>query len=294
MPSLSYVTGMRELGTGEASALGDNMHSSILRSLAYAYIAVALAPLALITIALVVALSRGGDMLLWNMFSAAPRGPAVQEQAKDEQITFRTELLPLSKDRFNPNMADYYALGVGHVSSGNADPLMTGQPGSFGARSGQFNNILILDKQTGRLSKVFDRRMSVTFFGPVDLPWGKALVVFATDNDSNKDGVLSAKDLHSIFVYAPADAKLHAVTGFDGSAVGLDEAAEPGSIIVRAIVDSNKDGSAAVKPAFGPSDIEEEPQAVYKVDLTSFAAAPLVPPSMAADLQSALGTQKPE
>jgi hypothetical protein len=271
------------------------MHSSIFRSLAYAYVAVALAPLALITIALVVALSRGGDVLLWNMFSAAPRGPAVEEQAKDEQITFRTELLPLSKDRFNPNMADQYALGVGHVSSGNADPLMmAGQPGGFGARSGQFNNILILDKQTGRLSKVFDRRMSVTFFGPVDLPSGKALVIFATGNDSNRDGVLSAKDLHSVFVYAPADAKLHAVTGFDGSAIGLDEAAEPGSIIVRAIVDSNKDGSAVVKPAFGPSDIEEEPQMVYKVDLTSFAAATLVPPSMAADLQNALGNQKPE
>jgi len=271
------------------------MRISLFKSLAYVYVAVALAPLVLITIALVVALMRGGDVLLWNMLSAGPRGPAVEEPSRAEQITFRTELLPLSKDRFNPSLADHYALGVGHVSASSADPMMMpGQSGSFGARSGQFNNILILDKQTGRLSKVFDRRMSITFFGPVDLPSGKALVVFATGNDSNMDGVLSAKDLHSVFVYAPADAKLHPVTGFDGSAVGLDEAAGPGSIMVRAVVDSNKDGSALIKPTFGPSDIEEEPQAVYKVDLTSFAATPLVPPSMAADLQKALGSQKPE
>lgn len=272
------------------------MNTSIFKSLAYVYVAIALAPLVLITIALVVALSRGGDVLLWNMFSAAPRGPVVEEQqGKDEQITFRTELLPLSKDRFNPNVADHYALGVGHVSSGNAAPqLMTGQPGSYGAQSGQFNNILILDKQTGRLNKVFDRRMSVTFFGPVDLPSGKSLVIFATGDDSNKDGVLSHKDLHRVFIYAPADAKLHAVTGFNGSAVGLDDAVEPGSVVVRAIIDRNKDGSALVKPAFGPSDIEEEPQMLYKVDLTSFAAAPLVPPSMAADLQSALGARQPK
>jgi len=272
------------------------MPTSIFRSLAYVYIALALAPLVLITIALLVALSRGGDVLLWNMFSAAPREPAVAEQlAKDEQITFRTELLPLSRDRFNP--ADYYALGVGHVSSGNANTAAppTLQPSGYGStQSGQFNNVLILDKQTGRLSKVFDRRMSVTFFGAVDLPTGKALVTFATGNDSNKDGVLSAEDLHSVFVYTPVDAKLHAVSGFNGSAVGLDDATDPGSIIVRAIIDRNKDGSAVVKSAFGPSGVEEEPQVLYKIDLTSFAAAPLVPSSMVTDLQSALGTGEPK
>lgn len=272
------------------------MPTSIFRSLAYVYVAMALAPLVLITIALVVALSRGGDVLLWNMFSAAPRGPVVEEQqAKDEQITFRTELLPLSKDRFNP--ADYYALGVGHVVSGNANDtaMPAGQPGGFGTtQSGQFNNVVILDKQSGRLSKVFDRRMSVTFFGAVEQPAGKALVIFATSNDSNKDGVLSAQDLHNVFVYTPGDAKLHAVTGFDGSAVGLDEAADPGSIIVRAIIDRNKDGSAVVKSAFGPSGVEEEPQALYKVDLTSFAAVSLVPASIATDLQSALSAREPK
>jgi hypothetical protein len=283
--------------TSETSALGDAMRTSIFRLLAYVYVAVALAPLALITIALVVALSRGGDVLLWNMFSAAPRGPvAVEEQGKDEQITFRTELLPLSKDRFNPSMADYYALGVGHVASGSANnaAMSMGQMGALGTQVGQFNNILILDKQTGQLSKVFDRRMSVTFFGPVDLRAGKALVIFATGNDSNKDGVLSTKDLHSVFVYTPGDAKLHAVTGLDGSAVEMDEAVEPGSIIVRAVIDWNKDGSVVAKPAFGQSDFEEEPQVVYKIDLTSFAAAPLVPPSLATDLQNALGASRPK
>jgi len=276
--------------------MGDAMRMSVFRSLAYVYVAMALAPLVLITIALVVALSRGGDVLLWNVFSAAPREPAVEEQqAKDEQITFRTELLPLSRDRFTP--ADYYALGVGHVVSGNANtaapPNM--QPSGFGStQSGQFNNVLILDKQTGQLRKVFDRRMSVSFFGAVDLPAGKALVIFATGNDSNKDGVLSAEDLHSVFVYTPGDAKLHAVTGFAGSAVGLDDATDPGSIIVRAIIDRNKDGSAVVKSAFGPGGVEEEPQAVYKVNLTSFAATPLVPPSMVSDLQSALGARQPK
>lgn len=281
--------------SSETSALGDVMPTSIFRSLAYVYVAMALAPLVLITIALGVALSRGGDVLLWNMFSAAPRGPAVAEQAKDEQITFRTELLPLSKDRFNP--VDYYALGVGHVYSGNASDtaMPSGQPGGFGnTQSGQFNNVLILDKRTGGLSKVFDRRMSVTFLGAVDLPAGKALVIFATSNDSNKDGVLSATDLHDVFVYTPVDAKLHAVTGFAGSAVGLEEATDPGSIIVHAIIDRNKDGSAVVKNAFGPSDVEEEPQVFYKVDLTSFAAAPLVPLPMVIDLQSALGARQPK
>ncbi len=281
--------------TGETSALGDAMPTSIFRSLAYVYVAAALAPLVLITIALLVALSRGGDVLLWNMFSAAPRESAVEAQVRDEQITFRTELLPLSKDRFNP--ADYYALGVGHVVSGNANDtaMPSGQPGGFGTtQSGQFNNVLILDKQSGRLSKVFDRRMSVTFFGVVEQPAGKALVIFATANDSNKDGVLSAQDLHSVFVYTPVDAKLHAATGFQGSAVGLDEAADPGSIIVRAIIDRDKDGSAVVKSAFGPSGVEEEPQVLYKIDLTSFAAAPLVPASIATDLQRALGAGEPK
>jgi len=277
------------------------MNTSIFRSLAYVYIALALAPLVLITIALVVALSRGGDVLLWNMFSAAPRGPAAEEQGsaaheqgKDEQITFRTELLPLSADRFNPSVANYYALGVGHVSPGNANTIAmaTMQPSGFDKQFGQFNNVLILDKQTGRLSKVFDRRMSVAFFGVVDQPAGKALVIFATSNDSNKDGVLSAKDLHSVFVYTPADAKLHEVTGLDGGAVGLDNATDPGSIIVRAVIDWNKDGSAVAKNPYGPSDVEEEPQVVYKVNLTSFAAAPLVPPSMATDLQTALGARQ--
>lgn len=276
------------------------MQTSILRTLAYVYVAVALAPLALITIALLVALLRGGDVLLWNMFSAAPRGPVVQEQGQDgqghaEHITFRTDLLPLSKDRFNPTAADYYAIGVGHVVSGATDAAMPAmQPSGFDQQFGQFNNVLILAKQTGRLAKVFDRRMSITFFGTVDMPGGKALVIFATSEDSNKDGVLSAKDLHKVFVYSPGDARLHATTGLDGSAVELDDATDSGSIIVRAVVDRNKDGSAVAKNAYVRSDDEEEPQVLYKVDLTSFAATPLVSPPMAADLQSALGARRPK
>jgi hypothetical protein len=284
--------------TSETSALGDTMRTSIFKSLAYVYVALALAPLVLITIALVVALARGGDVLLWNMFSGPPRGPAATEnvQGGGEHVTFRTELLPLAKDRFNPSAADHYALGVGHVSAGAAGnaamPAM--QPSGFDKRSGQFNNVLMLDRQTGRLSKLFDRRMSVTFFGAVDLPAGKGLVVFAAGADTNKDGVLDAKDLHGVFVYAPGDAKLHKVAGIDGSAVALDEAIEPGSLVVRAVIDLNKDGSAVEKPPFVPSDVEEEPERLYKLDLTTFAAAPLVPPSMAADLQNALAAPPPK
>jgi hypothetical protein len=270
------------------------MQTSIFRSLAYVYVAVALAPLVLITIALVVALTRGGDVFLWNMFSAGPRAPAVEkEEGRDEQITFRTELLPLSKDRFSQSAADHYAIGVGHLPVATTDnaAMWNGQALGFDKKAGQFNNVLILDRQTGRLSKLFNRRMSIALFGAFDHPAGRALVIFATDKDTNKDGVLSIKDLHGVFVYTPADAKLRAVTGLDGGAVGVDDAIDPGSIVIRAIVDENKDGSVAVKPAFGPSDVEEEPQVIYKVDLASMVAAPLVPPSMAADLQSALGAR---
>lgn len=266
------------------------MPTPIFKSLAYFYVAVALAPLVLIAIALVVVLFRGGDVLLWSMFSAALREPAVQELDKGELITFRTELLALAKDRFNPALADYYAIGVGQLPSGNAAQTLS--PGSFDKKYGQFNNILILDKQAGRVTKVFDRRVSIKFFGSIDVPTGKALVIFATANDSNKDGVLSIKDLHGVFVYTPGDAKLRAATGLEGSAVELDEAIDPGSILVRTIVDADKDGSAVTKPAFGPSEGIEEPQVLYRVDLTSFAAAPLVPPSMLTNLQSELGAPR--
>jgi hypothetical protein len=273
------------------------MGTPIFKSLAYVYVAVALAPLVLITIALVVALLRGGDVLLWNMLSAGPRTPVAAEQAKVERITFRTELLPLSADRFNPSAANHYALGVGQVSSGAADnaAFATGRVSAMGTQAGRFNNVLILDKQTGVVSKVFDRRMSVTFFGGVDLPSGKALVVFAAGDDTNKDGVLDAKDVHGVFVYAPGNATLHPVTGFDGSAAGLEDATDPASIVVRAVIDANKDGSAVLRnPYEPPGGDEEEPQALYKVDLATFAAAPLVPPSMADDLQSALGPREPQ
>jgi hypothetical protein len=277
---------------------------AIFKSLAYLYVAVALAPLVILAIALGVSLAGGRSFWPFLPYGAAEIDAA---QPVKEQITFRTGPLQVAGD-LGAGTARY-AIGVGQASSPTR-PQQVVAPrnlvdtyyvvasdvdyvGGTASQAGQFNNILLQQKTGAALSKVFDSRVSVKLFAGAETPNGPALVILATDKDTNKDGKLDSKDMHDIYVHPLDGGAPRRIAGVAGNVTAVDTLSQPGAIIVRAVLDINGDGSALKGYPVPYSVFPEEPQRVYRIDLKTLEATPLVAPATIDELQKALDATAP-
>lgn len=281
--------------------LGDAVLKTIFKALAYLYVAVALAPLVLLAIGLSISLAGGGSSWPFLPFG---RPATVESQPVKEEITFRTGPL-LVAGNISEGTARY-AIGVGQASSPTRPqdvvpriPVDTyyvvatdvEYAGGTASQAGEFNNILIQQKIGAAPTKVFDRRVSVKFFAGIETPAGAALVILATDKDTNKDGKINPKDMHGVYLHMLDGAAPREISGVPGNVAAVDMVSQPGALIVRAVLDTNGDGSAAKVLAvpYGPyAPFAEEPQRVYRIDLKTLEATPLVAPATIDELQKAL------
>jgi hypothetical protein len=151
---------------------------------------------------------------------------------------------------------------------------------------GAFNNVLIYDKVNGSLTKVFDERIAISAFKHMNRTTPRSLVITAASVDTDRDGAIDDQDFQRLYVFTIADGQLHEVTGLIGSAGLPANIDDVDYVIVETTLDTDRDGRTRQRRYSGGDG--PEPQRLYRVDLKTFTATPLLDAVLIDDLQATL------
>ncbi|MDZ4865807.1 MAG: hypothetical protein SGI91_00655 [Alphaproteobacteria bacterium] len=239
--------------------------------------------------------------------ASAERAQELARDGKREQvITFGDDMFPLPERAAGETEPPphLFAIPIGQITLAEPQAFTTSQssgraydygyrgfrqiPGSDGALTvtGRFNNIVIYDKTDGSLKKIFDQRIAISVFKLMNRTTRRALVLTATSEDSDRDGAVDNRDIQQLYVYTFDDGQLHEVTGLEGSAGTAVDIHDVDYLIVSTTLDSDADGSAAERVYSGGAG--PEPQRLYRVDLRTFAATPVLDKKLVDELQATL------
>lgn len=269
------------------------------QGIAYLYVAVALAPLVLLAVSFGVIMATGGSPWpYWRYTADQPIGPI------KEEVTFRTNPLTVQPDKGNATRR--YVIGVGKAMSSGArrNPPITPADTFYvvapevehfllgPTQVGDFNNVLVT--QASGLKKLFPGSASAKLLSVIDTSAGKAVLIVGTTKDSDADGKVTSKDLHTIFLYLLNNDELRQVANVPGNVVWVDGVSEEAALVIRAAQDSDGDGRALRSYPAAFAAFNEEPQALYRVDLKTLEASPIVLPALIDDLQKTIDASQSE
>ncbi|MDZ4865809.1 MAG: hypothetical protein SGI91_00665 [Alphaproteobacteria bacterium] len=277
--------------------------------LARAYVALALAPLVFFALWSVAAFVLGPQIFYggnWWERDAVLSPERAEELAKDglvqQVVTFRDGPTGLRKDPATDEF-DLYAIGVSQTTldevrpSGMFNLTSPARPApsilkyaSSQPSVGQFNNLLIFEPKSGVTTKVFSTRLAISIFRYLAGPQFENVVVFASEKDTDKDGLLSNGDMQDAYVYAVKERTLHKVSGLSGNPVDLFIVANQDYAVIRAVQDDNGDGRTNELPY---EDKAPEQSLLFRLDLRTYQAQPLIAAETMKSLQQTLDATAP-
>lgn len=282
------------------------------RFIALAYIAVALSPLVAVALYSVVSFASivlGGAERDWwqrDAVTSPERVAALAKRGLIEQLVTFDQPIGLRKDNPQSEQFNLYAIGVRQTTlpeeitpvamfrDGPVPPFFERPKADLAYASsnpvvGQFNNIILYEPKSGKLTPVFSARLAVSEFKFTSGPDFDVLMVLATDQDTDKDGKLGGRDRHDLYIFSIRDGTLHNVGGLNGNPLEIvDMPGEP-FVVMRTEIDV---GNAEEAKATDRPDIPK-PSRLYRVDLRSYAAEPMVPADMLERLQRTLDGRPP-
>lgn len=251
---------------------------------------------------------RRGDTAINSVERAAELARAGK---REQVITFSTGMTPVGETKTTD--ASLYVIGVGQYTLGEPEQIEVSRyspQGSYRGFNGglldgryrddfvsnksligPFNNLLIFDKRMGSTEKVFNTRISISQVTIADLTNPPVLAIFAASADSNRDGLVDDDDLQDLYIYATADHILHKVAALDASPESVIDIPGVNYLVIQAAADKNRDGKITSRT---DGDVEIEPRFLYRVDLHTFEAVPLLPAELVKTLQKTIdGTTAP-
>jgi hypothetical protein len=227
-----------------------------------------------------------------NPVTSTERAASLESKGLREQIISFDEVTNLKGAL---PAGDVFAIGVSQVTLRKPE-VIAGRPqfrprametvidtsGTFPTPpvTGDFNNVLIFDRRTGQFTKVFNARAAISRFQYGWRTTPEVLVLFGTDTDANRDGLLDANDRESAYVYSLADKRLHKIDVPNVDFYELIAIPDVDYVVVRGVVER--------EPSSKEPALERSPTTLIRIDLKTFAATPFVPPEIAAQLQSTL------
>jgi hypothetical protein len=264
--------------------------------------------LAIVTAGVAILLVRSRLHDSGGPMSSAERAQELAKQGLREQIvSFGSGLFPLpdaAQAGEKEEAVNLFAVPVGQITLAEPEsrPRMSDAQGNFRGFSGgryhpmydspsssgvygSFNNVLIFDKRSGAVTKIFGSRTAIHMFKHINGTTPRVIAFVGTAVDSDKDGRLSRGDMQQLFIYTFDDAKLRMVTGIDASVDDIEAVNGVDYLVVSGTVDRNKNGTPE-RHSYGGG--LAEPTRLYRVDLKSFVAVPLVDAAVVEDLQSTL------
>lgn len=272
---------------------------------------------AVIAISLIVGITLvagNSKMSPQTSLTSEERAAELAKEGKREQlITYSTGMVPLPDDPLvqSKTEANLFLIGVSQITLEQPEPTVrVSSSASFrgfkttaiGANGGAWyvyqpdviidgplNNALIFDKRTGAATKIFNERISISRLCLLKSPKPRVLAIIATGKDSNKDGSIDADDLQELYLYGLDGGGLHKVTGIAAGVNRVMDVGHPDYVVVEAVIDSNKNGQLER----GTNSEIPEPARLYRVDLKTFAAMPLIADTLTAELQAIVDTPAP-
>lgn len=281
------------------------------RFIGYAYVALALSPLAGFALWSVAWFVLGPQFFYdgnWWERNAVMAPERAEELAKkgllQQVVTFRDGPTGLRKDPATDQF-DLYAIGVGQTTLDEARiskfktfstsaPASASSPLRYASSQpavGQYNNLLIFEPKSGVTTKIFSTRLAISLFTYLSGPQLETVVVFASDKDTDKDGLLSNGDMQDAYVYAVKERTLHKVSGLSGNPVDIYVVAKQDYAIIRAVQDDDGDGRSN-EQAY--EDKAPEQSLLFRVDLRTYQAEPLVAAETMKGLQQTLDATAPK
>lgn len=110
----------------------------------------------------------------------------------------------------------------------------------YGPKS--FNNALVFNSRDGSVRKLFRKRLSINKISIQKIK-DKPYVFFAvTDKDSNKDGVLGANDLKTLYYYSVSDMDLTAIENEGADYADFDIIPGTSQLIIKYGLDNDSSG----------------------------------------------------
>lgn len=274
--------------------------------IAIAYVTIALAPL--VVFALDFAVREGRRWVVgeddWQTRGAVSSADRAAELAKkglvEQLITFPEGPVGLRKNS-ETQAFDLYAIGVSQTTLPEAiAPVSTfgiaqGPDSGFRYASsapvvGKFNNIVMYEPRTGVVTKIFADRVAISSFVFASGQDYEALIAFATDKDSDRDGKLTGYDAEDMYVFDLRGRKLHKVVGLKASPIEITQIPGQPFVIVRAVTDFNRDGKTDVNAYNG--GVPDQTR-LFRVDMTTYAASPLLSAELIDQLQKTLDARAP-
>ena len=283
------------------------MWSKFWRNIAIVYVALALAPL--VVVAIVFPIREGWRWIAgeddWQTRGAVTSGDRAAELAKkgliEQLITFPEGPVGLRKDP-ETRAFDLYAIGVSQTTLPEAiAPIQTfgiaqGPDSGFRYASsspvvGKFNNIVMYEPKTGTVTKVFSQRVAISSFVFASGQDYEALIAFATDKDSDKDGKLTGYDAEDMYLFDLKGRALHKVEGLKASPIEITQIPGQPFVIVRAVVDFDRDGRTDTN-VYDMSVLDQT--RLFRVDMTTYASSPLLSAELIDQLQKTLDARAPQ
>ena len=263
--------------------------------------------LALLVLGVLLVVRSGSPGADGSMTSAERARELAGKGMREQILTYNTGLVPLpepSSDGEKPKAPNLFAIPVGQITLDEPEPRqrVSSVGGTFrgfngnsygriedpafvvGVR-GAFNNVLILDKRTGGQTKIFEKRVSISFFELINRVTPRIIAFIGTSIDSNKDGRLNVDDMQQLFIYTIDDGKLREVSGLPASVDEIETVDGVEYLVVAATIDRNKNGEPE---HYSYQGAIPEPRLLYRVDLKTLAVTPLVDAAIANDLQLTL------
>lgn len=273
------------------------------RAAVVAYVALALAPLVFIALSSTFQFltEQPGPWRANNDTVFAPeRASDLAKKGLIQQVVSLREVpIGLRKDP-KTDSYDLYAIGVGQTTLEEPQRTMgllsdTAPKSNFAYADtepvvGNYNNVLIYDPKSASSTMVFSSRVAVLSFRYAAGPGFETLVVFATGRDTDKDGRLSEWDEADVYLYAIPSRTLSKVTGLEGTPTEVETFAQQPYIVVRTVHDENRDGHFV---QFAHKDAPPDPSLLFRVDIATATATPLVPAETIVEMQRLLSGGAP-
>lgn len=270
------------------------------RGVVYVYIALALAPLVVFALYFpayqIWRLIDERDWYTRDAVTSPERAAELAKQGLIEQIVTFERPIALRKESQSDHY-DLYAIAVSQTTLPEeiTPTTMFRQepfPGiSEGPRRGpvyassnpiigQFNNVILYEPKTGKLTPVFSTRLALSEFRFTSGPDVEVLLVLAAERDTDKDGKLSGRDELDLYAFSVGDATLHKVDGLSGNPVEIVDLPGEPFVVVRSEIDNPP-------PAADHPEVPK-PVRLYRVDLRTYKAEAVVPGDMLDRLQRTL------
>lgn len=248
-------------------------------------LAVAGATLGLIAFA-VLAVS---DVLSQN--GSEPRGVVADSVARDLSArNLRKQLISYHPPEMIDSANNVYLIPVGLLNLEKPERTKEFGMGSSSPYKGSddnnmaYNNLLVHWLNTNQLLPLFKDRIAINAYYVEKVAGDTWLLIEASSDDTNRDGILNQSDLENLYVYALKSKQLHKINLLNASFIDYFVLNNDNDLMIRVGLDRNKDGSY--------NYWDEEPTVLYQYALKENRLTPFVNPKLADQLQKLLEGQK--